>query len=77
VILYFSPSAGSKPVNGCFQIDLLLANPRSLGLADADASGQVEITTFVPQIMRGRDVQFQALERSTCRVNAPIAHVFD
>jgi hypothetical protein len=65
---HFGTGGGASPLAGCPAGNLDVASAAQLGSAVADASGIATLTVFVPAVLSGTTLWFQASEPAACRV---------
>ena len=63
-------------VPGCPGVFVDMGNPRVLGAAIADASGNVSLSALVPGSSTGKTVRFQAVAQASCQVSNVVVHSF-
>ncbi len=61
---------------GCAGSQVDLSGPVILGTAIADAQGVATLDWFVPGLVAGMSVGFQAVEQASCRVSDLELHTF-
>ena len=69
VTIAVSANLGSTNVPGCPGVTLGIAGPNAVTGGVLDANGEGVFTRTIPAGVAGRDVYFQAVETSTCRVS--------
>ena len=77
ITLVYGAAPGMTSIPGCLGATVLIAGPTAAASAFADGNGTAAIAGLVPEVARGWEMLFQAIDREGCKQSAARTVLFE